>query len=232
MGRRALRQVDPRIDLSRHLHVPASIPDPWDARYFFERSAPLEIEVGSGKGLFISTEPAARPAHNYIGIEIAPRYARHAAARIARRGLPNACMIAGDAATLFQNRIPAASVTAVHVYFPDPWWKKRHRKRRIVRPDFLQQVERVLLPGGRFHLWTDVQEYFEESLQTISQSVPWHGPFPVPSHDASHDLDYRTHFERRMRLHSHPVYRTEYQKNTLICLDRSPSSGAPTATRD
>lgn len=213
MGRRALRQVDPRIDLSPYLHLAQQLPAAWDSGFFFDRSAPLEIEVGSGKGLFISTEPAARPDRNFLGIEIAAGYAKYAAARIARRGLHNARMISGDAAPIFRERLPSSSIAAVHIYFPDPWWKKRHRKRRIMRPDFLQQIDRVLQPAGRLHFWTDVQEYFEESMQTIAESVRWHGPFPVPIRQPSHDLDYRTHFERRMRLHSHLVYRAEFQKS-------------------
>lgn len=213
MGRRALRQVDPRIDLSACLIRTEALPENWTPAACFERVAPIEIEVGSGKGLFISTEPAARPEHNFIGIEIAARYARYAAARIARRGITNACMISGDAVPLFQERIPAGSVAAVHVYFPDPWWKKRHHKRRIMRPDFLLQIDRVLQPGGRLHFWTDVQEYFEASLETIAATVPWRGPLEVPPQPATHDLDYRTHFERRMRLHDLPVYRSEFEKS-------------------
>jgi tRNA (guanine-N7-)-methyltransferase len=212
MGRRALRQVDPRIDLSRYLFLAKDLPAGWDVGWFFPSAAPLEIEIGSGKGLFLSTEPLARPDHRFIGIEIAARYARFTAARLARRGLTNACVISGDATPIFHERLPTSSIAAVHIYFPDPWWKKRHHKRRIMRADFLQQIDRVLQPGGRLHFWTDVAEYFSDALQVIAQTVPWRGPIPVLPRQADHDLDYRTHFERRMRLHDHPVHRAEFEK--------------------
>ena len=94
----------------------------------FDRDAPLEIEVGSGKGLFLQSAASTNPDHNFLGIEIATKYARFAAARLARSGLPNAVMVHGDAQPIFAELLPDNSLAAVHVYFPDPWWKKRHRK--------------------------------------------------------------------------------------------------------
>ncbi|MEX0613133.1 MAG: methyltransferase domain-containing protein, partial [Pirellulales bacterium] len=132
MGRRALRKVDPALDLSRHLKSWDELPKPWDAAVLFGRVAPLEVEVGSGKGLFLQTAAAAMPERNFLGIEIAPKYARFAAARLARQALTNAVVIHGDAQRLFAELLPEDSLSAVHVYFPDPWWKKRHHKRRVL----------------------------------------------------------------------------------------------------
>jgi tRNA (guanine-N7-)-methyltransferase len=212
MGRRALRRIDPNLDLSGHLKLPADLPSPWNAAALFARQAPLEIEVGSGKGLFLAAAASGQPDIDFLGIEIGCKYARFAAARLAHRSLPNAKMINGDALEIFRLLIPAASLAGVHVYFPDPWWKARHKKRRVMNEAFLRDVERTLLPAGRLHFWTDVEEYFQTTLELIPTCTRLIGPLPVAEQPAEHDLDYRTHFERRMRLHALPVYRSEFRK--------------------
>jgi tRNA (guanine-N7-)-methyltransferase len=105
-------------------------------------------------------------------------------------------------------------VEAVHVYFPDPWWKARHKKRRVMNEKFAAQVERALVPGGVLHFWTDVEEYFHAAVATIAESTKLEGPRAVQEKPADHDLDYRTHFERRMRLAGEPVYRSSFVKQT------------------
>lgn len=212
MGRRALRKIDSALDLSRHLRVWEELPAPWDAMALFGRQAPLEIEVGSGKGLFLASAAAAQPEHDFLGIEIARKYARFCAARAARADLPNAQVLAGDALRLFRELLPNESVAAVHVYFPDPWWKARHKKRRVMNESFIADVARVLTTDGRLHFWTDVEEYFHTALAVIASQPALCGPLPVPERQAEHDLDYRTHFERRMRQHGKPVYRSEFRK--------------------
>ena len=212
MGRRALRKVDPTLDLSRHLTTLETLAAPLDQFALFGRVAPLEVEVGSGKGLFVASAAAARPDHNFLGIEIAAKYARFAAAKLARAGRTNAVMIAGDGLRLFREFLADDSVAAVHVYFPDPWWKKRHKKRRVMNESLLKDIERTLQPGGALHFWTDVEEYFLSTLELIAATVRLIGPLPVEEQQATHDLDYRTHFERRMRLHGENVYRSEFRK--------------------
>jgi tRNA (guanine-N7-)-methyltransferase len=99
------------------------------------------------------------------------------------------------------------------VYFPDPWWKKRHKRRRVLNEPFLKDLERVLELGGVFHFWTDVEEYFRATLVLIAEITSLKGPYPVPERSAAHDMDYRTHFERRMRLHDMAVHRAEFRRN-------------------
>ncbi len=214
MGRRALRKIDPGLDLSRHLKTFDELPRPWDAAALFGRRAPLEVEVGSGKGLFLRTAAAGRPETDFLGIEIAAKYARFSAAGLAKRAIPNAVVAIADALAVFDELLPDACLAAVHVYFPDPWWKKRHKKRRMMREAFVRHVERTLLPGGRLHFWTDVEEYFHTTLDLVAAHTNLDGPYDVPVAPASNDLDYRTHFERRVRLHGEPVYRSEYVKPT------------------
>ncbi len=213
MSRRSLRKPDPALDLSGHFLTLEQVPQPWDAAALFGRAAPLEVEVGSGKGLFIAAAATERPEHDFLGIEIAAKYAEHSAARLAKRSLSNARMLHGDGQRLLAEILPPASVAAVHVYFPDPWWKARHRKRRVVNERFARHVVRVLVPGGMLHFWTDVEEYFQTALEMLRTAAPeLEGPLAVPERPPQHELDYRTHFERRMRLHGESVYRSEFVK--------------------
>jgi tRNA (guanine-N7-)-methyltransferase len=213
MGRRALPKIDPSLDLSRHLRtVELLLAAPWDPEYLFGRAAPLEVEVGSGKGLFLQNAALSKPEHDYLGVEVAYKYARCVAARLAKRGIGNAMAVHGDALRLFREHLPASSLAAVHVYFPDPWWKARHHKRRVMNEGFLADAARTLQPGGRLHFWTDVKEYFDGTLELIARVTNLRGPIEVPQREPQHDLDFRTHFERRMRLHGEPVYRAEFGK--------------------
>ena len=212
MGRRALRRIDPSLDLSGHLKTFDELPCPWDAAALFGRDARLEVEVGSGKGLFLRTAAAERPEVDFLGIELSLKYARFAAAALAKRELNNAQVVVSDALRVFDELLPDGSLAAVHVYFPDPWWKKRHQKRRLMRESFVQGVERTLIAGGVLHFWTDVEEYFHHSLELLAGHTNLEGPLDVPETPAEHDMAYRTHFERRMRLHNEPVYRAEFRK--------------------
>jgi tRNA (guanine-N7-)-methyltransferase len=212
MPRRALRKIDPSLDLSRHYREAPELPASFSQRDLFQAEQPLEVEVGAGKGLFLTAASQTSPEHNFLGIEIGRKYARYAAARLARAGRTNAAVISGDALPLFEQWFPAASLAAVHVYFPDPWWKARHKKRRVLNEPFLKNVERTLIAGGRLHFWTDVEEYFQTTLALIAAATTLVGPLPVAERPPEHDLDYRTHFERRTRKSERPVYRAEFEK--------------------
>ncbi len=211
MGRRSLPKIPPGLDLSRHLlevhQASWGIPES-----LFGRRAPWEIEVGSGKGLFLAQAAAAQPNHDFLGCEVAHKYAKFGAARLARANLPNAKILHGDALQWFHERLGDCSVRAVHVYFPDPWWKKRHHKRRVLNETFLTDVHRVLEVGGVLHFWTDVAEYYQRTCELIAARISLAGPKPIPEATAMHDLDYRTHFERRTRLAEEPVHRAQFVK--------------------
>ena len=213
MGRRALRKIDPALDLARHLLEIANLPPKLVASEQFGRSAPLEVEIGTGKGLFLTAACRTQPEHDFLGIELAKKYAQYAAARLARAELNNGKVISGDGLRVFREWIPDSTLAAVHVYFPDPWWKARHKKRRVLNESFLRDVQRTLQPGGKLHFWTDVEEYFQSTLELIAATVQLAGPFVVSEKPAEHDLDYRTHFERRTRKNAEPVYRAEFIKN-------------------
>ncbi len=213
MGRRALPKIDPQLDYGRWLvledDLPATLPD----KTVFGRSAPLEIEIGSGKGMFLAQASRQHPEHDFLGIEIAGKYAQYAAAALARQVSSNGRVVHGDGARIVAERVGSDCVTALHVYFPDPWWKQRHRKRRVMNSGFLRQVQRVLINGGRLHFWTDVHEYFESTLKLIARETDLGKPQILPAPTPDQAAQFRTHFERRMRIHEKPVYRCFYRKS-------------------
>jgi tRNA (guanine-N7-)-methyltransferase len=117
-------------------------------------------------------------------------------------------MFSGDGLQLFREFLPENSLAAVHVYFPDPWWKARHRKRRVMQMELVRACEKCLGPGGKLHFWTDVQEYFETALEMMAAESTLKGPF-TPDVDPS---QWRTHFEKRTVIEGRPVFRSWFEK--------------------
>ena len=110
-----------------------------------------------------------------------------------------------------QNHVADGSLQAVHVYFPDPWWKKRHRKRRLFTEEFVEQCARVLRPGGRLHVATDVEEYFGIMKGLLTEQPRLRELPPPEPKDPAHDFDYLTNFERKYRKQGKPIYRAAYE---------------------
>ena len=212
MGRRALPKLKPDVAYEHLLSDVRSLTPPFQPQRLFPSVADLEIEVGSGKGLFLLNASGKNPQRNFLGVEIAQKYARYAAYRLAQHGRTNAFMLAGDAFVLFRELLPDQCAAAVHVYFPDPWWKERHHKRRIIQAGFVRDLSRVLRSGGAFHFWTDVEAYYEAACEILRGESELQGPFPIDTTPATHDMDYHTHFERRMRRNDHPVFRCYFQQ--------------------
>jgi tRNA (guanine-N7-)-methyltransferase len=185
---------------------------PIDWKAAFGNDHPVELEVGSGKGLFLLNAASSCPDVNFAGVEIEKKYVLFTAARVAKRGLGNVRLAQADARAFLRERVPAASLQAVHVYFPDPWWKNRHHKRRVFTEEFARQCARVLSPGGKLHLVTDVEEYFLIMTGLVA-AVPDLRPLPPPQpKEAEHDLDYLTNFERKFRKEGKPIYRALYER--------------------
>lgn len=177
-------------------------------------SLPIELEIGSGKGLFLIRAAKENPNRTFIGMELATKYAREAQEKLDKENITNAVFLACDAVALMAQDVPDSSVVAVHVYFPDPWWKSKHKKRRVLSDETICNIERVLKPGGELHFWTDVLDYYEIAIPRIVELTKLKGPFYVPEPVAEHNMDFRTHFERRTRLNGLPVYRSRFVKQT------------------
>jgi tRNA (guanine-N7-)-methyltransferase len=150
--------------------APAAVPHGaafWHA--LFGDDAPVEIEIGSGDGTFLLGRARAAPQRNLLGIERAPRKAQRLAARVARVGVGHLRTLHADA-TCVLAIVPAASVGAYHVYFPDPWPKRRHGRRRIFSPAFVHAVARTLVDGGQLYVATDVRAYMAMIQTAIRES--------------------------------------------------------------
>jgi tRNA (guanine-N7-)-methyltransferase len=182
----------------------------WSA--VFGNDNPVELEVGCGKGLFLITSAAERPDVNFVGVEIVRKYELFTATRVAKRDLRNVRVACSDARAFLRDCVPADSLQAIHVYFPDPWWKKRHHKRRLWTPEFTAECGRVLRPGGVLYAVTDVEEYAQlmHELGDAQPSLCFVAP-PQPGTPA-HDLDYLTNFERKFRKEGRPIFRMSWAK--------------------
>ena len=178
-----------------------------DWETFFGNSNPVEIYVGCGRGMFLVNAGAARPRINFLGIELDFKEGRHGAKRLKKRELQNVRILGGDVRVAFERHIRPASVSAVHVYFPDPWWKRKHLSRRIFTDQLVDQFTRILKPGGLVHSWTDVEDYFEVISALMNHHRQFESIPPPTEQRAEHDLDYQTSFERKKRQAGCTVHR-------------------------
>ncbi len=199
------------IDATPYTFKETELTEPVSWSAIFGNDHPVELEIGCGKGLFLANASQKNPGHNFFGIELAKKYARRAAERVAKKSLTNVRVYPGDARSFMTKNCPAASLVAVHVYFPDPWWKARHKKRRVFSESLMQDIERTLIPGGFLYVVTDVEEYYGVMRELVST----HSRFellPEPEvKDPEHELDYLTNFERKYRIEGRPIYRVNYR---------------------
>jgi len=158
---RALDTLLPRLGI-------AYAPAPLDFAAAFGRSAPVILEIGFGMGETTAAIAAAHREHDFLGLEVHGPGVGALLNRIEAAGLSNVRVIQHDAVDVVAQMIPAASLAGIHVYFPDPWPKKRHHKRRLLQPAFVHALAHRLAPGGYLHAATDWDDYAQEILATLS----------------------------------------------------------------
>src|SRR5688572_2027433 len=180
---------------------------PIDWRQMFGNDHPVELEIGIGKGTFITEQAKARPDVNFFGIEWARWFWRYASDRLRRNKCTNARTVRAEAGFFLSEFVPAESLSVLHIYFPDPWPKARHHKRRLIQEKFMPIAHRVLTPGGRIQVVTDHQGYWEENIEPVIRAAKG---FEVVDYNrpgsASEGEFVGTNFERKYRREGRPFY--------------------------
>jgi tRNA (guanine-N7-)-methyltransferase len=182
----------------------------------FGNDHPVELEIGAGKGTFLLAIAQALPEHNYVGIEYAKAYAEFAADRLRRHHTLNARMVHAEATWWLRCHVPDASLAALHIYFPDPWPKTRHHKRRLIQRPFLKEVHRMLVPGGILRLVTDHADYFAHMQETLAaqsdlEVIAFDSPVPLKA-DAPAGSIVGTNFERKYIAEGRTFHATAARK--------------------
>ena len=183
-----------------------SLPKPIIWSDLFANDHAIELEIGSGKGTFLLEQARSRPDVNFFGVEWANWFWRYASDRLRRAGLTNVRTVRAEAMFFLREHVPDASLCVLHVYFPDPWPKKRHHKRRLIQAPFIEQAQRVLKPAGRLQIVTDHQEYFEENIDpAIRASTLQIVEYNRPGSAAEGEF-VGTNFERKYRREGRPFF--------------------------
>ena len=179
----------------------------------FGRSGPVHIEIGIGKAAFLLNQAKSLADENFLGIEWARKYYRYSVDRIGRWALKNVRIIHTDAAVFLADFIPDNSVDCFHIYFPDPWPKKRHHKRRFFCSANLEQLLRCLKPNGTIRIATDHTEYFKQIQQLLTAKAGRLEEIEfLPSAGADQGEWVGTNFERKYLKEQRPIYTIAVKK--------------------
>jgi len=135
----------------------------------FDRSAPLEVDLGCGKGRFLSVHASRCPERNFIGVERKMDRVRKVEKKLDRLGLTNVRLLRIEAAYFIEHLLPDACLDVLYIFYPDPWPKRRHNRRRLFSPDFMNSLTRVLSPQGIVHLSTDHLDYFDHMTKVVAK---------------------------------------------------------------
>jgi len=195
--RRACDELLPRFGIDYE-------PEPLDLGRVFGRTAPKILEIGFGMGETTAGIAASHPENDYLGVEVHTPGVGSLLKRVAEAGLANVRVIRHDALDVLEHMIPVGSFDGVHVFFPDPWPKKRHHKRRLLQPPFVRLLASRMKPDAYLHVATDWQDYAQQILEVLAgepllaNTAPGYAPRP----------DYRplTKFESRGLKLGHGVW--------------------------
>lgn len=195
---------------------------------------PLEVEIGCGNGRYLRRGAGDRPDHLFVGLERAVGFARKARDRMVKYCVGNVRVVCADATHLLATHFAPESIHALHVYFTDPWPKKRHGKRRIFQTPFLETLTRVLRPGAPVFIKVDLFWYFEEILGRFEQSPQFAVTACGAESDRERDLFELTGFEQKALRHKGQIfYLVARRKTSSVSWDDSlhSSGGRPRPAR-
>lgn len=181
----------------------------FDPQSFFNKKQTLEIEIGCGKGGFLIEYAKARPEINIIGAEWETKWGKYGGDRLHRNQVENARVMRGDFFYFLRDYVPDSSVSAFHMYFPDPWPKAYQRKRRLLKDEFLVELRRAVIAGPEayFYWGTDFEEYNESAHETLSNI----GFMELVIAEAEPTYGIMTNFEKKYRKEGRPIYRSVWR---------------------
>jgi len=182
----------------------------------FSHDRPVILEIGFGNGELLATVAQQHPDKNFLGIEVHRPGVGHLLLKLEEHSINNVRVICQDAIEVLSHSIPEHSLEAVWLFFPDPWPKKKHHKRRIVNQEFLDLVARALTSTGHLHLATDWQDYAEHMISTVSSDPRFILMSESTAEKGPSLLDGRpgTKFERRGRIKGHAITDLVYRLHT------------------
>ena len=196
--KRALEQLMPRFGLE-----PGSPIDPVE---IFHRQAPLTLEIGFGNGESLATMAAQAPDTDFIGIEVHRPGVGHLLQELDKQALNNVRIFNEDAVKVLRDCLPDNCLDRLLLFFPDPWHKKRHHKRRIVQAEFIELLARKLKPGGILHMATDWENYAEHMLEVLERAPSFRNCAGADLYSEKPGYRPVTKFERRGRKLGHGVW--------------------------
>ena len=179
---------------------------PWDLAQEFARNADTVVEIGFGMGTSLLTMAKNSPELNYIGIEVHQAGVGSLAADLHDEQITNVRIVGHDAVEAFRTHIMDNSLAGVQIFFPDPWHKKRHNKRRLIQTEFIRLVSQKIKPGGFIHCATDWQEYAEHILEVLSTEPTLHNSQSEGGYSPKPELRPLTKFEQRGERLGHGVW--------------------------
>jgi len=197
--KRALEELQPRFGVTTTDGV-------LDFQALFGNDHPVIMEIGFGDGNATWQMAAAHPEENYLGVEVHQPGVGQLLMKLEQAGIENVRIACSDAVELLRERIPATSLSGVRIYFPDPWPKKRHHKRRIVQAPFIDLLAGRMKQGAILHMATDWGPYAEHMLEVMRSSGNFENLSPAGDVCPQPEWRPRTKYERRGKLLGHPVY--------------------------
>ena len=206
-------------------HPPAE-PKPICFAAIFGNDRPVELEIGSGKGGFLLEQSRAHEDRNFVGVEWANRYFKFAADRMARWGLCNVRVVRADAKEFVTRFLPESSITALHVYHPDPWPKRRHHKRRLIDRVFVDAAARALVDHGRWMVQTDHAEYFEVIRTLLSGHPKLEQTLGGFQNDHGHEAIVVTNYQIKYRRKGRKIHTLTCTRLPRVRENRPPLRGA------
>ncbi len=201
------------IESDEFVLYPEELSGPLDFAQIFGRRGPVHLEIGSGKGTFLVHEAEAYPQIDFLGIEWARKFYLYAADRFRRRGLTNVRITRADAVTFLTEHVPSRTFDCLHIYFPDPWPKKRHHKRRLLQEANMGILLACLKDGGEIRIATDHKAYFAQIEEVMAAHRADLEPIPFTRPIGAGEGEFTgTNYERKYIHDRRPIHTLALRK--------------------